>query len=107
MIALLLALSASNLSGLTVPAPANPDSNLVSRNLLPDGTIGECRRVMEDRPGWLPYRCETGPFLGRSVYRPLATASDSATSAWVDPLQTALRGGARPVLQRTRNDGDN
>ena len=104
MIALLLALSASSLSGVTVTAPANPDANLISRNLLPDGTIGECRRVMEDRPGWLPYRCETGPFLGRSVYRPLPMTNDSATSVWVDPLQQALRGAARPVLQKTRND---
>ena len=51
MITLLLALSASNLSGVTVSAPANPDDNLVSRNLLPDGTIGECRRDSASRTG--------------------------------------------------------
>jgi hypothetical protein len=82
MIAILMAVSVVNLSGLTVTAPVDPDANLVSRNILPDGTVGECRRVMEDRPGWLPFRCETGPFVGQSVYRPTAARIDAA---WTSP----------------------
>ncbi len=105
MIALVMALSLSNLSGLTVTAPSNPDANLVSRNLLPDGTIGECRRMMEDRPGWMPYRCETGPFLGRTAYRPLAPRPDVNTTPWVDPMKAALsQGNGRMGLQQTRNE---
>ncbi len=107
MIALLLALSASPLSGLTVTAPANPDYNLVSRNLLPDGTIGECRRVMDERPGWMPYRCETSPFLGRSTYRPMAASHDIDAARWIDPLGLAAHGSPQLVLQKTRNDGGN
>ena len=104
MIALLLVLATSDLSGLTVRARPNPDHNLLSRNVLPDGTIGECRKVMEDRPGWLTVQCSTGPFLGQSVYHPMAAPRDIETARWVDPLQAARHGGAEAVLQKIRND---
>ena len=108
MIAILMALSISNLPPVTVNPPVNPDANLVSRNILPDGTLGECRRMMEDRPGWMPYQCETGPFLGQTVYRPLATHADPAANPWTDPLQAAMtQRTTQAALQRARNDGDN
>ena len=108
MIAILMAVSVVNLSGITVTAPVDADANLVSRNILADGTIGECRRMMEDRPGWMPYQCATGPFLGQSTYRPLAPHDDGGGAEWVDPLQAAAsQRSARIELQKTRNDGDN
>lgn len=81
-----MAAAAADLSGVTVTAPANPDYNLVSRNVLPDGSIGECRRVMDDRPGWLTVECSAGPFVGGSVYRPLSAPSAVAGAS---PAQTA------------------
>jgi len=101
MIAILMAVSVVNLSGVTVSAPVNPDANLVSRNILADGTIGECRRMMEDREGWLPYRCETGPFLGQTVYRPLAARVDAM---WTSPRPIgAPEHGTDFVIWRGRN----
>ena len=107
MIAILMAVSVVNLSGITVTAPVDADANLVSRNILADGTIGECRRVMDERPGWMPYRCETSPFLGRSTYRPMAASHDIDAARWIDPLGLAAHGSPQLVLQKTRNDGGN
>ncbi len=55
-----------------VHRPAPPRSGeLLSVTSYADGTIGECRSVADVPPGWLPVRCETGPFLGSVVYRPV------------------------------------
>jgi hypothetical protein len=79
---MLLVASVVNLSGVTVTAPANPDANLISRTVLSDGTMGECRRMTEDRPGWLSIQCESSPFIGQTVYRPMAARIEAA---WTSP----------------------
>lgn len=105
MIVMLMAVSVVNLSGVTVSAPVDPDANLVSRNILPDGTVGECRRMMEDRPGWLPYRCATGPFLGQVVYRPLAAHAEQP--GWVSPRPIgAPDHGTNFVIWKGRDGGE-
>jgi hypothetical protein len=59
----------TRVEGLEVFAPR--DSNLISRTVYSDGSIGECRRVAEEQAGWLNIECRTGPFLGTGVYEPV------------------------------------
>lgn len=73
--------SNTRVQGLQVVAPA--DRGLLSRTVYSDGTIGECRRTAEEKPGWLNLECRAGIFLGQGVYEPVR--ADPGRRAALEP----------------------